>query len=58
MLASVIILLVFCSLVGFSIGSTVLSIGKPRKPITPGVALAVLIVGSLEIVGLIHLFTH
>jgi hypothetical protein len=50
------IYLVFCSILGFGTGVTIAMVGQPRKPITPGVALATTIVGVLEFAALSYLY--
>lgn len=41
--------------VGFGACATVLSIGKPRQPVTPGLALAALVVSALMFAGVFYL---
>lgn len=36
--------------------ATISQIGKPRKPITPGVAIAVVVYNTAFIAGLVHIY--
>lgn len=45
----------FAALIAIGGLSTVLRIGKPQKPITPGVAAVILFFASLELWGLVYL---
>lgn len=54
MLSSIIIW-TMSALIGFGIGSTIVSVGLPRRPLTPGVAFAVAAIGVSEIAGLVYL---
>lgn len=46
------------SLLGFGTIATIYMIGKPRKPLTPGVAVATLITSGLQIAGVLYLAAH
>lgn len=39
---------------GYGIGATIAAIGKPRKPVTPGIAVAVFVVNGLLIAGVAY----
>lgn len=49
-------LFIYCMIGMLAIGSlaTIASIGKPRKPITPGIAIYVVVVSALEVAGLVY----
>lgn len=42
----------------FSVISTTATIGKPRKPITPGLAVGVTIYGAVYMSGLVYAYTQ
>lgn len=52
-LAILITMIVLCSVGALA---TVSMIGEPRKPITPGVAVFVIVYNSAFIAGLIHIY--
>lgn len=49
------ILTAFYVLIALSLIVTVLTIGQPKRPTTPGVALAIIIVGVAQMAGLAYL---
>lgn len=49
------VLAAYCALIAFGVSSTVMSIGKARAPISPGVALVVLFVGVAQVAALVYL---
>lgn len=48
----------FAVLILFGILNTITQVGKPRGPITPGVAAAVAFIGMLELLVLAYLSTQ
>jgi hypothetical protein len=50
-----VVLFVFAALIAFGAFSTILTVGKVRRPVTPGVAAAVTLVGALEIAALAYI---
>lgn len=49
------VLFTYAALVSFGAFSTILSVGKPRPAITPGVAGLVALVSAVQVAGLAYL---
>jgi hypothetical protein len=50
-----VVLFVFAALIAFGVFSTILTVGKVRRSVTPGVAAAITLVGALEIAALAYI---
>lgn len=50
--------LAYCALFGFGVISTVMLIGRPRKPATRGAAVVTLFVLAVEWAGVSYLYQH
>lgn len=57
MLAKIIII-AFVALISFGSTLTVAAVGKPRTPVTPGVAAGVTVFTLLEMAALAYLYTQ
>ncbi len=53
--SQLIVFLAYCFFIGVGVAATVLQVGKVRPVITPGAALAVMVVGLLQVVALAYL---
>lgn len=51
-----IIYFLLLALYALGVAVLVMSIGKPRRPVTPGVALAALVVNSGQMAGILYLY--
>lgn len=52
------ILIAFGALLGLGMGSTIASVGKPGKSITPAVAVVSTFTAVAQLVGVYYLYTH
>ncbi len=46
------------TLIGLGVIATIATIGKERKPLTPGIAIATLVISVLQIAGILYLAAH